>query len=77
MLIDSAARLRGFERDLGLKGQEFATILSILYVGYIIMQIPSSVLSISPYRKLMMIKFSAETCFSTGWVNLLCTSQHA
>ncbi|KAL9712663.1 hypothetical protein Ac2012v2_003900 [Leucoagaricus gongylophorus] len=37
-----AARLRGFERDLGLQGQEFATILSILYVGYIIMQIPSN-----------------------------------
>ncbi|KAG6855145.1 hypothetical protein C0991_006074 [Blastosporella zonata] len=38
-----AARLRGFEADLNLKGQEFATLLSILYVGYIIMQIPSFV----------------------------------
>ncbi|KAJ7576928.1 MFS general substrate transporter [Mycena floridula] len=37
-----AARLRGFEKDLHLKGQEFATLLSILYVGYIIMQIPSN-----------------------------------
>ncbi|KAF9006428.1 MFS general substrate transporter [Cyathus striatus] len=37
-----AARLRGFEADLGLKGEEFATLLSILYVGYIIMQIPSN-----------------------------------
>lgn len=37
-----AARLRGFEADLGLRGQEFATLLSILYVGYIIMQIPSN-----------------------------------
>ncbi|KNZ79845.1 hypothetical protein J132_08503 [Termitomyces sp. J132] len=37
-----AARLRGFEADLKLKGQEFATLLSILYVGYIIMQIPSN-----------------------------------
>ncbi|PPR06575.1 hypothetical protein CVT24_001756 [Panaeolus cyanescens] len=37
-----AARLRGFEADLGLKGTEFATLLSILYVGYIIMQIPSN-----------------------------------
>ncbi|KAG5646602.1 hypothetical protein DXG03_002906 [Asterophora parasitica] len=37
-----AARLRGFEADLGLKGQEFATLLSILYVGYIIMQVPSN-----------------------------------
>lgn len=37
-----AARLRGFEADLHLKGQEFATLLSILYVGYILMQIPSN-----------------------------------
>jgi len=53
-----AARLKGFEAGLHLKGslsvparvicisnlsagQEFATLLSILYVGYIIMQIPS------------------------------------
>ncbi|QRV72254.1 major facilitator superfamily transporter [Ceratobasidium sp. AG-Ba] len=38
----AAARLRGFEEDLGLKDKEFATLLSILYVGYILMQIPSN-----------------------------------
>ncbi|KAJ3510623.1 hypothetical protein NLJ89_g4574 [Agrocybe chaxingu] len=38
----AAARLRGFEADLNLKDNEFATLLSILYVGYIIMQIPSN-----------------------------------
>ncbi|KAG8680470.1 hypothetical protein FRC09_018209, partial [Ceratobasidium sp. 395] len=38
----AAARLRGFETDLHLKGQEFATLLSILYVGYILMQVPSN-----------------------------------
>lgn len=27
----SQARLAGFEADLGLKGQEFATVLSIVY----------------------------------------------
>ncbi|KAL0950044.1 hypothetical protein HGRIS_010052 [Hohenbuehelia grisea] len=37
-----AARLRGFSTDLHLQGQEFPTLLSILYVGYIIMQIPSN-----------------------------------
>ncbi|TFY83064.1 hypothetical protein EWM64_g950 [Hericium alpestre] len=37
-----AARLRGFSADLHLEGQEFATLLSILYVGYILMQIPSN-----------------------------------
>ncbi|KAF5358605.1 hypothetical protein D9758_007697 [Tetrapyrgos nigripes] len=40
----SAARLKGFEEDLKLEGQQFATILSILYVGYILMQIPSNML---------------------------------
>lgn len=39
----SAARLRGFEADLHLQGAQFPTILSILYVGYILMQIPSYV----------------------------------
>ncbi|KAJ6599111.1 MFS general substrate transporter [Mycena vulgaris] len=38
----SAARLYGFERDLNLSGNQFSSILSILYVGYIIMQIPSN-----------------------------------
>lgn len=40
----AAARLRGFEEDLHLEGQEFNTLLSILYVGYIIMQVPSNIL---------------------------------
>ncbi|CAE6468789.1 unnamed protein product [Rhizoctonia solani] len=38
----AAARLRGFEEDLGLTKQQFPTLLSILYVGYILMQIPSN-----------------------------------
>ena len=40
-LLTSAARLRGFEEDLGLLGNQYPTILSILYVGYITMQVPS------------------------------------
>jgi len=40
----AAARLKGFESDLGLVGNQFATLLSILYVGYIIMQVPSNML---------------------------------
>jgi hypothetical protein len=39
----SAARLQGFEADLHLQGQQFNTLLGILYVGYILMQIPSYV----------------------------------
>ncbi|EJD01173.1 sugar transporter [Fomitiporia mediterranea MF3/22] len=38
----AAARLRGFEDDLHLVGEQFNTLLSILYVGYIIMQVPSN-----------------------------------
>ncbi|KIK06747.1 hypothetical protein K443DRAFT_88871 [Laccaria amethystina LaAM-08-1] len=38
----AAARLRGFEKDLDLNDFQFATVLSILYVGYILMQIPSN-----------------------------------
>ncbi|KAH9483064.1 MFS-type transporter cnsO [Psilocybe cubensis] len=37
----AAARLRGFEEDLHLEGTQFATLLSILYIGYILMQVPS------------------------------------
>ncbi|KAG2738040.1 hypothetical protein P692DRAFT_20691719, partial [Suillus brevipes Sb2] len=38
----SNARLQGFEQDLHLQGQQYATILSILFVGYIIMQVPAN-----------------------------------
>lgn len=38
----SSARLGGFEKDLHLQGSQFATILSIIYVGFIIMQVPAN-----------------------------------
>ncbi|VDC06986.1 unnamed protein product [Peniophora sp. CBMAI 1063] len=38
----AAARLKGLEKDLNLTGQQFPTLLSILYVGYILMQVPSN-----------------------------------
>ncbi|GAA5907313.1 hypothetical protein JCM8208_007152 [Rhodotorula glutinis] len=40
----SAARTKGFEEDLGLRGREFDTLLSLLYVGYILCQLPSNFL---------------------------------
>lgn len=43
LILDRAARLRGFEADLNLTGSQFATVLSVLYVGYLIMQVPSCV----------------------------------
>ncbi|KAI9154700.1 MFS transporter cpaT [Paramyrothecium foliicola] len=38
----AAARLRGLEADLQLNDTQYATCLSILYVGYILMQVPSN-----------------------------------
>ncbi|KAG1746380.1 major facilitator superfamily domain-containing protein [Suillus lakei] len=38
----SSARLATFEQDLHLQGNEYATILSIVYVGYILMQVPAN-----------------------------------
>jgi hypothetical protein len=38
----AAARLAGLERDLHLSSTEFQTSVSILFVGYLLMQIPSN-----------------------------------
>ncbi|OAA51428.1 Major facilitator superfamily domain, general substrate transporter [Metarhizium rileyi] len=38
----AAARLKGLQDDLGLNYSQYATCLSILYVGYILMQVPSN-----------------------------------
>jgi MFS family permease len=40
----ASARLAGLEEDRGLQGSEFATCVSILFVGYLLMQIPSNLL---------------------------------
>lgn len=38
----AVARLRGFEKSLHLEGAEYPTVLSIFFVGYILMMIPSN-----------------------------------
>lgn len=38
----SAARLKGLQADLNLTDSQYSTCLSILYVGYILMQVPSN-----------------------------------
>lgn len=38
----AAARLKGLQTDLNLDNTEYNTCLSILYVGYILMQVPSN-----------------------------------
>lgn len=39
----AAARLKGLQDDLKLDNNQYATCLSILYVGYILMQVPSNI----------------------------------
>ncbi|KAG9966194.1 major facilitator superfamily transporter, partial [Aureobasidium melanogenum] len=38
------ARIQGIEKDLGLKGDQFNTAISVLFAGYIALQIPSNML---------------------------------
>ncbi|KAG0702045.1 MFS general substrate transporter [Suillus ampliporus] len=40
----AAARLRGFEEDLGMKGRQFNTLISCLYIGYLLTQTPSNLI---------------------------------
>ncbi|KAJ8068558.1 hypothetical protein OCU04_002273 [Sclerotinia nivalis] len=40
----AAAKLAGLETDLNLKGDQFQTAVSILFVGYLLMQVPSNLL---------------------------------
>ncbi|KAL2824946.1 major facilitator superfamily domain-containing protein [Aspergillus cavernicola] len=40
----AAARLAGLETDLGLEGVQYQTCVSILFVGYLLMQIPSNLM---------------------------------
>lgn len=40
----AAARLQGLEKDLNLRGDQYQLGLSILFVGYVLMQVPSNML---------------------------------
>lgn len=40
----AAARLGGLQEDLGINNTQYSTCLSILYVGYILMQVPSNIM---------------------------------
>jgi len=77
----AAARLRGFEEDLHLEGHQFASVLSILYVGYISMQVPSNMFlnhigKPSIYLPTCMVVWgllSVGTGFTTNFLGALTT----
>ncbi|KAL2106013.1 hypothetical protein VUR80DRAFT_7413 [Thermomyces stellatus] len=52
------ARLNYLEDDLGMKGSEFNTTVSILFVGYVLMQIPSN----------MLITRVKPAIYMSGWM---------
>ncbi|ORY76908.1 putative MFS transporter [Leucosporidium creatinivorum] len=68
------ARLAGLEADLGLKGNDYNTLLSVFYVSYIAFEIPSNLLLkiVGPgrYIPLMVIVFGGLS-IATGFVTSL------
>ncbi|KAF9569063.1 MFS general substrate transporter [Agrocybe pediades] len=77
----SAARLHGFEEDLHLEGTQFASILSVLYIGYILMQVPSNMFlnyfgrpsKYLPWCMIVWGGLSVCTGFTTNFFGALCT----
>ncbi|KAI0254770.1 MFS general substrate transporter [Lactifluus subvellereus] len=65
----SVARIKGFEADLHLEGQQFNTVLGIFYVGKILMQIPSNLFlnyigRPSIYLPTCMVLWGALSCLT-------------
>jgi MFS family permease len=54
----AAARLNGLEDDLGMTGSQFNTTVSILFVGYVLMQVPSN----------MIITKVRPSLYMSGWM---------
>ncbi|KAK7457335.1 hypothetical protein Landi51_01468 [Colletotrichum acutatum] len=67
------ARLNTLEEDLGLKGVEYNTAISILFVGYLLMQVPSNMFltrtSPSIYMSTCMIGWAAISAATAGVKN--------
>ncbi|KAF9226507.1 MFS general substrate transporter [Gyrodon lividus] len=66
----AAARLSGLENDLRMTGRQFNTLISILYVGYVLMQIPSNIFLSSMQRPSIYLSFCVflwgVCCIATG-----------
>ncbi|KAJ9609483.1 hypothetical protein H2200_005810 [Cladophialophora chaetospira] len=75
----AAARLQGLEEDLNLHGDQYQTGLSILFVSYIIAQVPSNLLLNHLGRPSLYLGFfvcawglvSALTCLVTNFAGII------
>ncbi|KAG2142325.1 major facilitator superfamily domain-containing protein [Suillus bovinus] len=54
----TSARLGSFENDLHLQGNQYATLLSIVYVGFIVMQVPANMFLYWLQRPAILIPWS-------------------
>ncbi|KAG1743059.1 MFS general substrate transporter [Suillus lakei] len=72
--LASAARLRGFEEDLGMTGNQFNTLTSILYVGYLLTQAPSNMM----LQRMKRPSLYLSSCMMTwGALTLFMGTYHA
>lgn len=70
----AAARLKGLEKDLDLDETEYATCLSILYVGYILMQVSCLVKTTTIWVLRLTVFRSLRTCSSIAYLDRRYTS---
>ncbi|OHX00352.1 major facilitator superfamily transporter [Colletotrichum incanum] len=67
------ARLNTLEEDLGLEGVEYNTAISILFVGYLLMQVPSNMFLTrtkpSVYMSVCMVGWAAISAATAGVKN--------
>lgn len=70
------AKLNSLEKDLGLKGTQYNTLISILFVGYIAGQIPSNMILnrvrpswyLGGEFALKLVVFKADLCKVSAWL---------
>ncbi|KAE9973987.1 hypothetical protein Vi05172_g5640 [Venturia inaequalis] len=67
----TVARLDGLEKGLKMKGTDFSTSISVHYVGYIIAQVPSTML-MTRLRPSLYLPFSMIVCGVVTGLTALC-----
>ncbi|KAJ3569680.1 hypothetical protein NP233_g4892 [Leucocoprinus birnbaumii] len=72
----AAARLRGFEEDLKLDKDQFASILSVFYFGYMLMQIPSNMMLVHIGKPSIFLAFCTMMWGTVSFSIGLATSYH-
>jgi len=67
------ARLYGMEADLGLVGNQYQTAVSLLFVTYILSELPSN-LVLKKFRPSRWLSFIATRCVTTSSTRISCCS---